>query len=91
MKKDVICKSIEVYGIDAQSTVCMEECAELIQAISKVKRYGINLDRSEHLAEEIADVTICIEMLKCMYGITSTEIENFIINKLLRLSKRMEG
>ena len=33
-------RSIARYGKDTQSTVCMEECAELIQAISKVKRYN---------------------------------------------------
>lgn len=33
-------RSIAWYGADAQTTVCMEECAELIQAISKLKRYN---------------------------------------------------
>ena len=38
---DIIKRSIEHYGKDVQSTVCMEECAELIQAISKEKMFSI--------------------------------------------------
>lgn len=36
--ESIITKSIKHYGAEIQSTVCMEECAELIQAISKEKR-----------------------------------------------------
>ena len=36
--KSIVAKSIDIYGIENQSTVCMEECAELIQAVSKEKR-----------------------------------------------------
>ena len=35
---NVVKKSIEHYGADLQTVVCMEECAELIQAISEVIR-----------------------------------------------------
>ena len=56
--KSIIAKSINYYGEEIQSTVCMEECAELIQAISKAKRGKINRD---NMIEEIADVLICIE------------------------------
>ena len=70
--------SIEHYGKDVQSTVCMEECAELIQAISKEKRGKSDKD---HLAEEMADVIICIEMLKQIYNITEDAIYSWVINK----------
>nr|DAU67440.1 MAG TPA: NTP-PPase-like protein [Caudoviricetes sp.] len=36
--KSIISKSIEYYGEEIQSTVCMEECAELIQAVGKMIR-----------------------------------------------------
>ena len=80
-------KSIEHYGKDVQSTVCMEECAELIQAISKEKRGKSDKD---HLAEEIADVIICIEMLKQIYNITEDEIYSWVINKQERILRRIE-
>ena len=83
----VVKKSIEHYGKDVQSTVCMEECAELIQAISKEKRGKSDKD---HLAEEMADVIICIEMLKQIYNITEDEIYSWVINKQERIIRRIE-
>ena len=83
----VVKKSIEHYGKDVQSTVCMEECAELIQAISKEKR-----GKSDkcNLAEEMADVIICIEMLKQIYNITEDEIYSWVKTKQERIIRRIE-
>ena len=61
MNKDIIERSIKEYGRITQSVICMEECSELIQAVSKQIR-GIR--SKETLVEEMADVTICLEMLK---------------------------
>ena len=81
-------QSIDHYGKQMQSIVCMEECAELIQAISKKLRDPTS--PNDHLAEEMADVIICLNLLKLMYGITDKEIHNRVVAKTLRLSKRME-
>ena len=83
----VVKKSIEHYGKEVQSTVCMEECAELIQAISKQKR---GKSDKENLAEEMADVIICIEMLKQIYNITEDEIYSWVINKQERTIERIK-
>ena len=83
----VVQQSIEHYGKDVQSTVCMEECSELIQAISKEKRGKSDKD---HLAEEIADVIICIEMLKQIYNIAEDEIYSWVITKQERTIKRIK-
>ena len=83
----VVQRSIEHYGTDAQSTVCMEECAELIQAISKEKRGNSDKD---HLSEEMADVIICIEMLKQIYNITEDEIYSLVITKQERTIERIK-
>lgn len=83
----VVQRSIEHYGKDVQSTVCMEECAELIQAISKEKRGNSDKD---HLAEEMADVIICIEMLKQIYNITEDEIYSWVITKQERTIERIK-
>ena len=83
----VVQRSIEHYGKDVQSTVCMEECAELIQAISKEKRGKSDKD---HLAEEMADVIICIEMLKQIYNVTDDEIYSWVINKQERIIERIK-
>ena len=83
----IIKDSIEHYGVDTQSTVCMEECAELIQAISKEKRGKHDY---KHLAEEIADVLICISMLQDMYDIDGSDIQLWIDLKQKRIVERMK-
>ena len=86
INKGVIAESILHYGKNNQSTVCMEECAELIQAISKAKRGKIDRD---NMIEEIADVLICIEMLKQMYMISDEKINKQIKKKQAREVKRI--
>ena len=80
-------RSIEHYGKDVQSTVCMEECAELIQAISKEKR---GKSDKEHLSEEMADVIICIEMLQEIYSISDDMISEWIQIKEARIIERIK-
>ena len=87
VNSEIIKDSIKHYGVDAQSTVCMEECAELIQAISKEKRGKHDY---KHLAEEIADVLICISMLQDMYEIDSSDIQLWIDLKQKRIVERMK-
>ena len=85
--ESVIARSVDHYGAEIQATVCMEECAELIQAISKEKRGKIDRD---NMTEEIADVLICIEMLKQMYMISEDKINQWIEKKQAREAERME-
>lgn len=82
-------ESIEKYGKTMQSIVCMEECGELIQAISK--RLRGKPDATDNLAEEMADVTICLYLLKEMYDITDEQLEEWIARKTVRQSKRMQA
>lgn len=82
-------ESIEKYGKETQSIVCMEECSELIQAVSKCLRG--KPDVTDNLAEEMADVTICLYLLQEMYGITDEQLEEWIARKTSRQSKRMQA
>ena len=84
----IVKQSIDFYGEDLQSTVCMEECAELIQAISKQKR---GKSDKEHLTEEIADVLICIKLLQSIYDIPDGHIADWIISKQARMLERIKG
>ena len=86
----IINKTIEKTGVDNQLNVCMEECAELIQAISKVRRYGCIADMRENLIEEIADVRIIISELMWMYGITPDEITGWQNQKINRMQRRLK-
>ena len=84
-----IAQSIAHYGAETQKIVCMEECAELIQAISKTMRGEDFLTRT-HLVEEMADVTICLEMLQQIYGIADCDLAEWIEDKQKRTRLRME-
>lgn len=56
-------KVAHINGDDLTLTIASEECAELIQSITKVKRYGFHDKYEENLHEEVADVLICIAEL----------------------------
>lgn len=86
INKEIIEESIYVYGKELQSIVCMEELSELIQAISKEMRGRTN---KNHLAEEMADVLICIEMAAQIYGIDADVLALWIEKKQQRIKERM--
>lgn len=94
-QKEVLCDALWRYGEENQLRICMEECAELIQAISKVQRYPESKEHKANLLEEIADVLICIEYIKLIYGISemfiNKEIDKEIEYKIQRISRRMKG
>lgn len=87
---EVLENAVETYGVEIQSTVCMEECAELIQAISKCKRYGCTGKYRDNLIEEIADVVICADLLQIMYDVDLPEIAKMIDKKIERLKERLK-
>ena len=78
----------EHYGARAQSMQTCEECAELIQAVSKLTR-GETSARILSLIEEIADVRIMISQLMYLYGIPESEITSQIEEKLKRQLERI--
>lgn len=59
-------KLAHINSDDLTLTITSEECAELIQAITKVKRYGFHDEYEDNLHEEVADVLICITELVCL-------------------------
>lgn len=111
------CRKVEIDN-NLLLNIAKEECAELIQAISKVqrrtdekdalwhasvkdadvrghsKKVGNAINRAEqarsNLAEEIADVFICIEWVKKISGISDNEVNKWILGKSNRISDRVE-
>lgn len=87
----------EYYEEDARTMVRMEECAELIRAISKMRRasrHGTVDKESDvyyNLVEEMADVLICIEQLKIEYEISDFELQVMINRKTRRQEERIYG
>ena len=68
----------------------MEECAELIQAISKVRRYGFVGKYKDNLLEEIADVDIVLTKLMMMFDIESEEFYSVLDRKVQRIRTRLK-
>lgn len=85
-REQVIRQTIARFGVRLQSTVCMEECAELIQAISR--RLRDKPDPDGNLAEEMADVTICLRMLQLMYDVSNADLDEWIGRKIRRQKAR---
>lgn len=79
-------ESVERFGTRLQSVVCMKECAELIQAVSK--RLRGKSDPDDNLAEEMADVVICLHLLQDMYDVTDERLESWIDRKTERQAER---
>lgn len=60
------------YGKEPQMGVAQEECAELIQAISKIRRKGETVKALNNLIEEIADVNIMCAQLEELFGVRAS-------------------
>ena len=67
-------ESIEYCGVTTQSIVCMEECAELIEAYDDLRCNGLTDETRAHLVEEMADVLICLWLLEHMYDVKGRDI-----------------
>lgn len=78
-EKEILLSAIKTFGERKQEEVAIEECAELIQAISHKHR-----GREHNIPEEIADVEICIEQLK-LINECGEEVERIKAEKIQRL------
>ena len=86
-----MCQEIAVKkGYPVQSFQLMEECAELIQAVNKYRRYG-NDEAFKAYIEEIADVEIMLEQIKYLLNIKPEDIEGVKLYKLKRTIGSMEN
>lgn len=83
-------KVCDTWGDQHMLTIAMEENAELIQAISKIKRNGYDPINASHLDEETADVLICICELFVMDYLDVHEIAKIIERKVERTVRRTQ-
>ena len=85
-----IAGAIAQFGLYKQLTKAMEECAELIQSISKFLNGDLNANVAEDLnanvAEEVADVEIMCAQLRQIVG--SELVDTWKKKKIIRLAER---
>lgn len=75
--------------------ITLEECAEVVQAISKVFRFGWDschpnepyVTNKMHLEEEIGDLVCMIRLLEDRGIIDPVEVETAVHNKRKKLAK----
>lgn len=83
---EVLKKAIATWGKEAQTFCFIEECGELLQALSKYRRSNTP-ETLDHLHEEIADVFIMLTQLSMMYD--SPAIQEYIDSKVIALETKL--
>lgn len=78
---EVLREAILHYGATAQENMCIEECAELIQAINKKHR-----GKRHNIPEEIADVEIMLAQMKII-NCCAHDVERIKVEKIKRLAE----
>lgn len=101
-REDKIKKIARHYGYEAQSRQCIEEMAELTQAINKFWRNQLDCGKKPlndvpfgtkeeiNIEEELVDVYIMILQLKRLHNIPEKRFQNILDEKLDRQLRRME-
>lgn len=100
MNKDLLEKISQLININTSQnilTISIEELAELMQVICKLKRwndYDITLRKEssqifEDLKEELADVYLLLEQIKIINDINDYEIERRISEKIRRTFEKV--
>lgn len=84
---DELCdRAIKTWGEEAQLGMVIEECAELIDALSKWNRHRI---MSNQVAEEWADVTIMVRQLEMILLRFGVDTNQALKDKLDRLAGKL--
>lgn len=87
IKKDPV--DDKVYEIMA---ITQEECAEVIQAISKIFRFGMGssykgITNKEHLEEEMGDLHCMLDLIETFANVDKKQIERAKIAKKQKLEQ----
>lgn len=73
--------------------ILQEECGEVITAISKCRRFGMENNykdggtQREHLTQELGDVSLLIELLHAYQLFSAAELNQAKLNKAAKLTK----
>ena len=84
-------EAIDVWGIDAQIRLCIEEMSELTKELCKYYRNGemnYSLEQKKHIQEEIADVQNMVDQMQYIFG--EKEVDEFREFKIDRTNKKLK-
>ena len=77
-------RAIDTYGEDAQILMTIEECSELINAITKLYRGRVD---EKAITTELADVYIMVQQMALIFG--EDDFKKEVEYKLNRLEERL--
>ncbi len=95
MIRQTLRQNLERHGGAVELVKLMEECGELTQAVAKMYAAGAEGaaptdDDVERIAEEMADVEICMEQARMIFSDLAEKEEKWIDRKVARLQVRLE-
>lgn len=85
-RKRVYEKAIEKYGAENQVVKAVEELGEAVQALCKML---LGCEKREHLAEELADVSIMVEQMRMIFNINDS-VDSWMDYKVAALKRKVE-
>ena len=77
-------EALRKWGIEAQRAMCIEECAELINALAKERRGRVT---REDILTELADVSIMVDQMALHYGLD--DFKNERNKKIVKLNEKV--
>lgn len=86
-KSEYINLYLNLFDEKIQDDILQEECAELIQALSKIKRKKDHNSIRQNLIEEISHVLISLNMVCEIHDISDSEIEKEFEKKYTKYVK----
>ena len=85
--RSVFHRIIAKFGVENQVSMIVEECSELILAISHHKRGRVS---SEGIIEEIVDVTIMLEQARMIYDPNDDRFGEIYMRKINRIENMLK-
>lgn len=79
-------KMLNSQSVEVNKTIVIEELSELQKEVCKDLR---GYERREEIKEEMADVYICLQMLKEIYNFSDEELEKMYKRKMRRNIERI--
>lgn len=86
-RQQVYTNALIANGEEKQCVVAIEELSECAKEICKVLRCKGDF---VHLAEEIADVRICMEQMIYFFGLEK-DVDRWVDSKIMRLDEELKG
>ena len=90
MSREAVAEMLKRDKVEARTReildLLQEECGELVQVVSKCRRFGLEENR-ERLVQEIADVSLLIDLLHAYELYTDAELNHAKNSKSQKLAK----